>query len=54
MAEEQHRLEGDERGQCIPFRTRAGYWLFLTATPGKPADKSTDVFTSPVYAVIDA
>lgn len=31
----------------------AGYWLFLTATPGKPADKSTDVFTSPVYAVID-
>lgn len=53
MAEEQHRLEGDERGQCIPFRTRAGYWLFLTATPGKPADKSTDVFTSPVYAVID-
>ena len=32
----------------------AGYWLFLTATPGKPADKSTDVSTSPVYAVIDA
>lgn len=31
----------------------AGYWLFLTATPGKPADKSTDVSTSPVYAVID-
>lgn len=31
----------------------AGYWLFLTATPGKLADKSTDVFTSPVYAVID-
>lgn len=31
----------------------AGYWLFLTATSGKPADKSTDVFTSPVYAVID-
>lgn len=31
----------------------AGYWLFLTATAGKPADKSTDAFTSPVYAVID-
>lgn len=31
----------------------AGYWLFLTATPGKLADKSTDVFTSPVYAAID-
>lgn len=31
----------------------AGYWLFLTATAGKPADKSTDAFTSPVYTVID-
>lgn len=31
----------------------AGYWLFLTATPGRLADKSTDVFTSPVYAMID-
>ena len=31
----------------------AGYWLFLTDTAGKPADKSTDAFTSPVYAVID-
>lgn len=31
----------------------AGYWLFLTDIAGKPADKSTDVFTSPVYAVID-
>lgn len=31
----------------------AGYWLFLTATAGKPDDKSTDAFTSPVYAVID-
>lgn len=30
----------------------AGYWLFLTATPGKPDGKSTDGFTSPVYAVI--
>ena len=31
----------------------AGYWLFLTDTAGKPTGKSTDAFTSPVYAVID-
>lgn len=31
----------------------AGYWLFLTDTAGKPAGKSTDAFTSPVYTVID-
>ena len=31
----------------------AGYWLFLTATAGKPDGESTDAFTSPVYAVID-
>lgn len=31
----------------------AGYWLFLTATAGTPDGKSTDAFTSPVYAVID-
>ena len=31
----------------------AGYRLFLTATAGKPDGKSTDAFTSPVYAVID-
>lgn len=31
----------------------AGYWLFLTKTPGEPAGKSTDAFTAPVYAVID-
>lgn len=31
----------------------AGYWLFLTRTPGKPDGKSTDAFTAPVYAVID-
>ena len=31
----------------------AGYWLFLTETSGKPAGKSTDAFTAPVYAVID-
>jgi fimbrial isopeptide formation D2 family protein len=31
----------------------AGYWLFLTDTAGAPDGKSTDAFTSPVYAVID-
>lgn len=31
----------------------AGYWLFLTDAAGKPAGKSTDAFTSPVYTVID-
>ena len=31
----------------------AGYWLFLTATADTPDGKSTDAFTSPVYAVID-
>jgi len=31
----------------------AGYWLFLTDIAGKPAGKSTDAFTSPVYTVID-
>ena len=31
----------------------AGYWLFLTDTAGKPNGKSTDTFTSPVYAAID-
>ena len=31
----------------------AGYWLFLTDAAGKPDGKSTDAFTSPVYAVID-
>lgn len=31
----------------------AGYWLFLTASAGKPDGMSTDAFTSPVYAVID-
>lgn len=34
-------------------RLDAGYWLFLTDTAGKPDGKSTDAFTSPVYAVID-
>lgn len=31
----------------------AGYWLFLTDSAGKLDGKSTDAFTSPVYAVID-
>lgn len=31
----------------------AGYWLFLTDNTTKSGDKSTDAFTSPVYAVID-
>lgn len=31
----------------------AGYWLFLTDSTTKSSDKSTDSFTSPVYAVID-
>lgn len=31
----------------------AGYWLFLTASADTPDGKSTDGFTSPVYAVID-
>lgn len=31
----------------------AGYWLFLTASASKPDGKSTDAFTSPVYAAID-
>lgn len=31
----------------------AGYWLFLTKTPGKPDGKPADAFTSPVYAMID-
>lgn len=31
----------------------AGYWLFLTNTLGTPEGKTTDTFTSPVFAVID-
>lgn len=53
------KLDGKDGWQTTtagsPFLSglNAGYWLFLTATAGKPADKSTDAFTSPVYAVID-
>lgn len=35
------------------YRLDAGYWLFLTDSAGKLDGKSTDAFTSPVYAVID-
>ena len=31
----------------------AGYWLFLTNTPGTPEGKTSDTFSSPVFAVID-
>lgn len=31
----------------------AGYWLFLTNTVGTSKGKTTDTFTSPVFAVID-
>lgn len=40
-------------GNASLSNLEAGYWLFLTATAGKPDGKSTDAFTSPVYAVID-
>lgn len=35
------------------YRLDAGYWLFLTDSADKLDGKSTDAFTSPVYAVID-
>lgn len=40
-------------GKASLSNLEAGYWLFLTATAGTPDGKSTDAFTSPVYAVID-
>ena len=40
-------------GNASLSNLEAGYWLFLTATAGTPDGKSTDAFTSPVYAVID-
>lgn len=40
-------------GNASLSNLEAGYWLFLTATAGKPDGMSTDAFTSPVYAVID-
>lgn len=41
------------RGDASLYRLNAGYWLFLTDSAGKLNGKSTDAFTSPVYAVID-
>lgn len=41
------------KGDASLSKLDAGYWLFLTDTAGKPDGKSTDAFTSPVYAVID-
>ena len=40
-------------GDASLSNLEAGYWLFLTAAAGTPDGKSTDAFTSPVYAVID-
>lgn len=40
-------------GDASLYDLEAGYWLFLTAVAGTPDGKSTDAFTSPVYAVID-
>ena len=40
-------------GDASLSKLDAGYWLFLTDNAGKPDGKSTDAFTSPVYAVID-
>lgn len=41
------------KGDASLYRLGAGYWLFLTDSAGKLDGKSTDAFTSPVYAVID-
>lgn len=41
------------KGDASLSKLDAGYWLFLTDDAGKPDGKSTDAFTSPVYAVID-
>lgn len=41
------------KGDASLSKLDAGYWLFLTDNAGKPDGKSTDAFTSPVYAVID-
>ena len=40
-------------GDASLSRLDAGYWLFLTDSADKLDGKSTDAFTSPVYAVID-
>ena len=41
------------KGDASLSRLDAGYWLFLTDSADKLDGKSTDAFTSPVYAVID-
>ena len=41
------------KGNASLSRLDAGYWLFLTDSADKLDGKSTDAFTSPVYAVID-
>lgn len=41
------------KGDASLSRLDAGYWLFLTDSVDKLDGKSTDAFTSPVYAVID-
>lgn len=41
------------KGDASLHRLDAGYWLFLTDSADKLNGKSTDAFTSPVYAVID-
>ena len=41
------------KGEASLSGLDAGYWLFLTDSAGKLDGKSTDAFTSPVYAVID-
>lgn len=41
------------KGDASLYKLGAGYWLFLTDSAGKLDGKSTDAFTSPVYAVID-
>lgn len=41
------------KGDASLYKLDAGYWLFLTDSAGKLDGKSTDAFTSPVYAVID-
>lgn len=42
-----------KKGDASLSRLDAGYWLFLTDSADKLDGKSTDAFTSPVYAVID-
>lgn len=41
------------KGDASLYKLDAGYWLFLTDSADKLDGKSTDAFTSPVYAVID-